>query len=158
MREGRFAEVSRLEQPGDFLQVLSDRLKVSVIARLLHRHLDGAAVVVQQEVMNRAFLIEAHGLGPALEHVAVMGLVIVRLPLLWLLRPCRGRQPRGGCGDGDQLPKSMRHICLQRDDVEDLAIILNPGIVPGSRHESPVSGTGVMDHEHIRPTRKAIGV
>ena len=46
---------------------------------------------------------------PRVKHVAVMGIVIVALPLRWLLRPCRGRQPRSGCSDGDHISKSMRH-------------------------------------------------
>jgi hypothetical protein len=43
--------------------------------------------------MDRALLIEAHGLRAAREHLAVMDVVIVRLPLRWLLRSSGGRQP-----------------------------------------------------------------
>ena len=124
--ERRLAEVSSLEQSGDLLEVLSNRVKVCVVAGLLHGDVDGSAVLVEQEVMDRALLIEAHGLCAAREHVAVMGVVIVRLPLLWLLRPCRGRQPRSGCNDSDHIPKSMGHNCLRRCDVEDLNIHSQP--------------------------------
>ena len=89
VREGRLAEVSSLEQSGDLLKVLSNRVKVCAVAGLLHGNVDGSAVLIEQEVMDRALLIEAHGLSPAREHVTVMGVVIVRLRLLWLLRPCR---------------------------------------------------------------------
>ena len=95
VRQGGLSEVSRLEQGGDLRQMPSDRLKVRLVARLLHGHLDGSAVRIEQEMMNRAFLIEAHRLGPAREHVAVMGVVIVRVRVLWLLRPSSRRHPRG---------------------------------------------------------------
>lgn len=79
--ERRFAEVSSLEQSGGLLKVLSNRAKVGVVAGLLHGDFDSSAVLVEQEVMDRALLIEAHGLRAAREHVAVMGVVIVPLSL-----------------------------------------------------------------------------
>jgi hypothetical protein len=110
--ERRLAEVSSLEQSGDLPKVLSNRVKVGLVAGLLHGDIDSSAVLVEQEVMDRALLIEAHGMCAAGDHVAVMGVVIVRVPLLWLLCPCRGRQPRSGCYDGDRIPESMCHKCL----------------------------------------------
>ncbi len=59
--------------------------------------------------MDGALLIEAHGLGAAREHLAVLGLVIVCLSLLCLLRPCRRREPGRDRGENDHTPKSMRH-------------------------------------------------
>jgi hypothetical protein len=101
--ERRLAEVSSLEQSGDLLKVLSNGVKVCMIAGLLHGDIDSSAVIVEQEVMDRAVLIEAHGLCAARDHVAVMGVVIVRLSLRWLLRPGGGRQPPSGCSDGDDV-------------------------------------------------------
>ena len=80
--ERRLAEVSSLQQSGDLLKVLSNGVKVCMIAGLLHGDIDSSAVIVEQEVMDRAVLIEAHGLCAAREHVAVMGVVIVRLSLV----------------------------------------------------------------------------
>src|SRR5688572_28897709 len=97
-----------------------------MVAGLLHADINGSAVLIEQKVMDRAVLIEAHGLCAAREHVAVMGVVIVPLRLLWLLRPSRGRQPRSSCRDGDYMSKSMRHKRASTS-------ILNPGIVPWSR-------------------------
>jgi hypothetical protein len=98
VRQRRLVEVSHFEQFGDPRQVLSDRVKVRMVARFLHCHLDGPAVLIQLEVMDRTFLIEAHRLGAARKQVAVMGFGIVRLPRLWLLRlpgtRTRSRLPR----------------------------------------------------------------
>ncbi len=57
-------------------------------------------------MMNRAFLIEAHHPRPAREHVAVMGVVIVRVRVLWLLRSCSRRHPRSSGGYGEPGQKS----------------------------------------------------
>jgi hypothetical protein len=107
MRQGRLAEVSRFEQSGDLLEVLSDGVKICAVAGLLHGNVDGSAVLVKQEVMERALLIEAHGLRAAREHLLVMDIVI--RPRRWLLRPCRGRQPCSSRNDGEYVTNSMSH-------------------------------------------------
>jgi hypothetical protein len=83
------AEVSCLEQPGDLLQMFPHGSEAGLIGRLLDGHLDSAAVFVEQEMMDAALLIEAHRLGAALQHLAVMRVVIMRLPRRWLLGQCR---------------------------------------------------------------------
>ena len=77
--------------------------------------------------MNRAFLIEAHGLGAAREHVAVMGVVIVRVRLLWLLGSCRRRQPRSSCSYGEpHFEIDGSYPASGSADVEDLKIHSEP--------------------------------
>jgi hypothetical protein len=89
--------------------VLSNRAKVRSVAGVLHGNVDGSAVRVQQKMMIRALLIEAHGLSATRQHVAVMRVVIVFWSLLRLLGAGRTRQPRSGCSNDNHISKSMRH-------------------------------------------------
>jgi len=53
------------DDPRDLLQMLAHGVKVPVVAGLPHGNVDRPAVLVEQEVMDRALLIEAHRLGAA---------------------------------------------------------------------------------------------
>jgi hypothetical protein len=98
-----------------------------MVAGPLHRHLNSPAVLIEQEVMDCALLIEAHRLGTAGKHLLIMRVVVVRLASRRLLRPSRGRAPHGERGDDGHSAKSTCHTsCLQAVAVEQFFIHSQP--------------------------------
>ena len=124
MRRQRFTEISTLELGGNSFEVCPDLVDSRLIASLIGDNFNGAARLVQPEMMRRRDLVKPHGRRTAFLELRVLAQLSQMLPMRHARRHRRMLREHGRTSardddrNGDELTNLCAHMSMLRLGVD----------------------------------------